>query len=279
MLPLALGRIAFINVLPVYYALEHGIVPHPYQLVYGNPAELNDKMKNGELAISSCSCMEYARRWRNYYLASDLCIASHGPVMSVLLLSREPLECAEGHEILISGQSHTSVVLTKLLLKERYHVQHATFRTGQVREALDGGEQPWGVLTIGDEALNLRAHPLFAVKTDLACAWKEWTGLPFVFGVWIISRRCTEEGRFDTDPALCLRQSRAWGLSHLDLCLPAVRQKTPLSPEELLFYYSHALCFSLGAGEQQGLRLFYEKSAQAGLLEEVPPLAFFPATS
>ena len=85
---LALGRIAFINVLPVYYALEHGIVQHPYRLVYGSPAELNDQMKNGDLAISSCSCMEYARRWRNYYLAPDLCIASHGPVMSVLLLSR-----------------------------------------------------------------------------------------------------------------------------------------------------------------------------------------------
>ena len=275
---LALGRIAFINVLPVYYALEHGIVQHPYRLVYGNPAELNDQMKNGDLAISSCSCMEYARRWRNYYLAPDLCIASHGPVMSVLLLSRGPLKEAEGREIVISGQSHTSVVLTKLLLKERYHLQNISFRTGHVRELLDAGEKPWAVLTIGDEALNLRGHPLYPVCTDLASAWKAWTGLPFVFAVWIISRSVSEQGLFDPDPALCIRQSRAWGLSHLSQCLPDVQQKTPLSHAELIFYYSQALCFSLGKQEQEGLSLFYEKSAQAGLLDEVPPLAFFPAS-
>ncbi len=274
---ISLGRIAFINVLPVYYALEEGILSHPFNLVYGIPSALNDKMKNGELAVSSCSCMEYARRWRNYYLASDLCIASPGPVMSVLLLSQAPLTEADGHEILISGQSHTSVVLTKLLLQERLGLKHVRFRTGQVRESLEAGEKPWAVLTIGDEALSLRKHPDYPIRTDLACAWKEWTGLPFVFAVWIISRNAAQEGLFTGDPTELIRQSRSWGLAHLEQCLSKLQGKTPLCQEELFYYYSQALYFSLGPKECQGLQLFYEKSVKAGLLEEVPPLTFFPA--
>ena len=44
-----MGRIGYLNVLPIYHALESGELPHPYELVYGPPADLNNRMAAGEI--------------------------------------------------------------------------------------------------------------------------------------------------------------------------------------------------------------------------------------
>ena len=268
------GRIAFINVAPIYYALENGRLNHPFELVADIPAHLNDLMRDGLLEISACSCLEYARRFRQYYLAKDLCIASNGPVMSVLLLAKRPLSELNGAEILLSGQSHTSVLLTRLLLEERYHVQ-ATYTNGSVSQALTDGHEPLACLTIGDEALKLRNHPSYPYVFDLALEWREWTNLPFVFAVWVISRKACALGLIQEDPGLYLRQSLDYGLAHLDEVIASVAKKTPLSPAELDIYYQEALNFRLTHDQLQGLELFYQKITQHGWLQELPEIHFF----
>lgn len=271
---LRMGRISYLNVLPIYHPLEAGILPHDYELVAGPPALLNDMMGRGELHVSSCSCFEYARRPERYYLVDDLSIGSRGPVMSVLLLSRVPVEELGGHEILISGESHTSVALLRLLMRDRYR-QQVTYRTGQVSPALRSTAPPTAFLAIGDEALRLRAHPDYPHRVDLAEAWRDWTGLPFIFGLWVVSRDAADRGLFRDDPGELLRRGRDWGLAHMDVILDLTGHGCPLSREDLAFYYREGLVYSLGEEELRGLHLFYEKLAGAGLIAAVPPLRFF----
>ncbi|MGN0009065.1 MAG: MqnA/MqnD/SBP family protein, partial [Desulfovibrionaceae bacterium] len=66
-----MGRIGFLNVLPIYHPLEAGILPHDYEIVAGPPAILNNMMARGELHVSSCSCFEYGARPERYYLIDD----------------------------------------------------------------------------------------------------------------------------------------------------------------------------------------------------------------
>ncbi|MBD5626271.1 MAG: menaquinone biosynthesis protein [Desulfovibrio sp.] len=271
---LRMGRISYLNVLPIYHPLEAGILPHDYELVAGPPALLNDMMGRGELHVSSCSCFEYARRPERYYLVDDLSIGSRGPVMSVLLLSRVPVEELGGHEILISGESHTSVALLRLLMRDRYR-QAVTYRTGQVSPALRSATPPTAFLAIGDEALRLRQHPDYPYRVDLAEAWRDWTGLPFIFGVWVVSRDAADRGLFHDDPGELLRRGRDWGLAHMDIILDLTGHGCPLSREDLAFYYREGLVYSLGEEELRGLHLFYEKLAAAGIIAAVPPLRFF----
>ena len=271
---LRMGRISYLNVLPIYHPLEAGILPHDYELVAGPPALLNDMMGRGELHVSSCSCFEYARRPGRYYLVEDLSIGSRGPVMSVLLLSRVPVEELDGKEILISGESHTSVALLRLLMRDRYG-QRVSYRTGQVSPALRSPAPPVAFLAIGDEALRLRDHPDYPYRVDLAEAWRDWTGLPFIFGVWVVSRDAADRGLFRDDPGALLRRGRDWGLAHMDVILDLTGHGCPLSREELAFYYREGLVYSLGEEELRGLGLFYEKLACAGLIGAVPPLRFF----
>ena len=271
---LRMGRISYLNVLPIYHPLEAGILPHDYELVSGPPALLNDMMARGALQVSSCSCFEYARRPERSDLVHALSIGSRGPVMSVLLLSRVPVEELGGREILISGESHTSVALLRLLMRDRYR-QRVSYVTGQVSAALRSATPPVAFLAIGDEALRLRRHQDYPYRVDLAEAWREWTGLPFIFGLWVVSRDAADRGLFRSDPGELLRRGRDWGLAHMDVILDLTGHGCPLSREDLARYYREGLVFSLGEEELRGLRLFYGKLAQAGLIDAVPQLRFF----
>jgi len=277
---LRMGRISYLNVLPIYHPLEAGILPHDFELVSAPPALLNEMMQRGELHVSSCSCFEYARSPERYYLVEDLAIGSHGPVMSVLLLSRLPLDRLDGHEICISGESHTSVALLRLLMRDHYGL-NVTYKSGRVSAALRSSSPPTAFLAIGDEALHLRNHPDYPYRLDMAEAWRDWTGLPFIFGLWVVSRKAADAGLFHADPGALLRQGRDWGLAHMDVILDLTGHGCPLSREELRCYYRDGLVYSLGKEELRGLEHFYQKLAAAGMIPAAPPLEFYrfhPAT-
>ena len=269
---LRLGRIGYLNVLPVYHPLEAGIIAHDFEIVSGPPALLNAMMERGELHLSSGSCIEYARRPERYLLVPDMAIGSNGPVMSVLLLSRMPIDEIGGRSICISGESHTSVALLRLLLA-RQGVE-ARFENGLVSARIRAPEPPAAFLAIGDEALRLRSHPDYPHRLDLGEAWRAWTGLPFVFGLWFVSRRAVEQRMFTCDPAALLQAGRDWGLANMDAILDLTRHGCPLSREELIRYYA-GLVYHMREKELEGLKLFYARLHEAGLLDAVPALEFF----
>jgi chorismate dehydratase len=267
-----LGRIGYLNVLPIYHPLETGVIPHDFELVSGPPAVLNAMMERGELHASSGSCIEYARRPERYLLVPDMAIGSNGPVMSVLLLSRVPIEQLDGQSVCISGESHTSVALLKLLLA-RQKVK-ARFESGLVSARIRGPEPPTAFLAIGDEALRLRDHPEYPQRLDLGEAWRAWTGLPFVFGLWFVSRKAVEQKVFTSDPAALLQAGRDWGLANMDAILDLTLHGCPLSREELVRYYA-GLVYHMREPELEGLKLFYVRLHEAGFLDAVPALEFY----
>ena len=269
-----MGRIEYLNVLPIYHALETGRVPHGYELVYGPPAVLNDLMSRGELAAASTSCIEYARRPERYWLIPDLAIGSHGAVMSVLLLSRVPVAELEGKTVLVSAETHTSAALLRMLLKEHARVS-VNFATGNATERMATGNPPEAVLAIGDEALRLRKRPAYPHIWDLGAAWLEWTNLPFTFGVWVVSKDAAKRGALAEDPAAALHAGRDWGAANMDAILDIAEGNYPLSRSELIEYFG-GLSYKLGDIEQRGLRLFYDRLAAAGEIAAPPALDFWP---
>ena len=272
--PLRMGRINYLNVLPIYHPLESGIIPHNFELISGPPAILNDMMNQNQLHVSSCSCFEYAKHPDKYYLVDDLAIGSNGPVMSVLLLSQVSLEDLKNKTILISGESHTSVALLRLLMNMYYKI-NVHFETGQITPRLYEKNKPIAFLAIGDEALRLRNHKDYAYKLDLAEAWRNWMNLPFIFGLWVVNKKTADDNLFDIDPGKLLRQGRDWGMKHMDVILDITRHGCPLSHDELLIYYTKGLLYKLQDEQKKGLMCFYEKLAEVGIIEKIPTLQFF----
>jgi chorismate dehydratase len=266
------GRIAYLNVLPIYFALEHIFGENGFHLVRGTPAELNALMRAGEVDLGSISAMEYGRAFRDYLLLPDLSISSKGAVGSVLLFSRVPFSRLDGRTIRVSKASASGAALVKILMAELFGVQ-PHYQRGQLAGVPLA--EAAAVMAIGDEALRLKAAGTLPFELDLGQAWQELTGLPFVFGVWAVRRdfAAAHPGAAATLHRLLLR-SRDWGLGSLAELSRIAGACFNMTPAQILAYF-HQLNYSLDPEHEEGLATFFHYLYNLGELDEVPRLEYF----
>ncbi len=279
------GRIPYINCYPVYGAVDRGVVRLDAELVDGVPSALNRQMAEGTLDVSVISAVEYARDAKRYLLLPDLAISCDGPVRSVMLFSKRPAAELGGKRVLLTRSSMTSVALLELLFE---HVWHATptFAPGNA-ELADihqfAREEHEARLVIGDAALRLHAGPgaaedrdeapIYPYVYDLGAEWKRWTGLPFVFAVWVAQRTTPVDRSLAVHARLI--ESRDWGLAHLDVLAEQAAQTTGVARAVAAEYLS-GLDYGLSYHHLAGLTEFFRRLVAAG---RVPngSLAFLPA--
>jgi chorismate dehydratase len=262
-----LGRIPWINCYPVYGAIDRGLVKVPAELVSGTASELNDLLATGELQVSAVSAVEYARNAAAYHLLPDLAITCDGPVHSVALFSKRPVEDLTGCTVLLSASSRTSVLLLELFCRHRWSIR-PNFATARA-EAADlttlAALPHEAVLVIGDAALHLSTRSVYPVKVDFGEEWKAWTGLPFVFAVWA-ARRDAPRSRVRSLHRRLL-ESRAWGLAHLDELAGAAALNTGVA-EPICRAYLGDLDYALSYRHLAGLTDFFRRLAQEGMVPD-----------
>ncbi len=269
------GKIGYLNVLPIYHPLETGCIENDFAIISGPPSELNRRMDAGELEISANSSIEYARHPDKYYLVPNIAIGSRGPVQSVLLLSRVPLEELEGQTILVSSQTHTSAALLRVLMAELWKI-NTNFISGDATTQLEKGERPPAILAIGDEALNLRHHPDYPYRTDLGEAWLDLTELPFIFGVWLVQKESFDRNEQRIRLACeTLLAAKKWGTDNIsDMCTLA-SEESCLNAQEMCSYFD-GLVYDFDEREKKGLKIFYQHLYTNGIIENIPSLNFLP---
>jgi chorismate dehydratase len=262
-----LGRIPWINCYPVYGAIDRGLVPIAADIVSGTAAELNDLLAAGELDVSVVSAVEYARNAAAYHLLPDLAVSCDGPVRSVALFSRRPVHELDGATVLRTASSRTSVLLLELLCRHRWRVRprFATVRAESTDLGSLAGFPHEAVLVIGDAALMLADQGHYPYMVDLGLAWKEWTGLPFVFAVWAARRKVNPDAVRRLHQALL--QSREWGLGHLDELALAASEHTGIGVARLSEYLAD-LDYALSYRHLAGLTDFFRRLAQDGLVPD-----------
>lgn len=271
------GRIPYVNCYPVYGAIDRGIVPFDGELVTGVPTVLNRATAAGQLDVSVISAVEYARASADYLLLPDLAISCDGPVRSVMLFSTRPVEQLHGERLVVARSSMTSVALLELLFR---HVWHAApdFVPGDAEPAdLRALDAP-AHLVIGDAALMLRAAmhagaTRYTHAYDLGEVWREWTGLPFVFAVWVARRETPVDKALAVHASLIA--SRTWGLSHLDELAAQADDATGVPVEECRAYLG-GLDYGLGLEHLNGLTEFFRRLEVDGRVPRAG-LAFLPA--
>ena len=124
------------------------------------------------------------------------------------------------------------------------------------------------VLVIGDRAMKVPDEPFHEV-VDLAEAWRELTGLPFVFALWVV-RGGAELGNL---PA-ALERCRAEGLAHADDLARIHGPRLGLDFGTCYDYLTRVLSYELGEPELAGLKRFAEAAARLGLAPEGANLVF-----
>ena len=284
------GRIPYVNCYPVYGAIDRGVVSLNGTVITGVPSALNKRMADGTLDISVVSAVEYARDARRYLLLPDLAISCDGPVQSVMLFAKQPAEELDGKRVVVSRSSMTSVALLELLFENVWHAR-PEFVAGDAEMsdiASFDRERHEARLVIGDAALVLRGEarphvvtgsardgdmPSYPFAYDLGKTWKDWTGLPFVFAVWVAQRTAPVAEALGIHATLIT--SRSWGLAHLPTLAAQASEATGVSEPVCLDYLS-GLDYGLSYEHLAGLTEFFRRLVAAG---RVPngTLAFLPA--
>ncbi|MFP3869381.1 MAG: menaquinone biosynthetic enzyme MqnA/MqnD family protein [Syntrophobacteria bacterium] len=273
---LRVGKVNFINTLPIFYPLESGAVQHDFSIVEDSPAVLNSMLAAGELDLGLVSSVEYARRFEAYWLLPGLSLSCTTQIGSVLLLSRLPLQELHGREVLLTPKSHTSVALLKLLLSRRFSVEPC-YRVADYHSAdCRWPERVAAVLAIGNDALRLRKEWGLKLVLDLGGAWNQWTGHSFVFALWAVRREAVAEGDGSIRRAFAaLLEARDYGLRHLDE-IAEVAGGCPWFSSSESFQYLRSIRYDLNADKLAGLRLFFDMLYESGEVKRRVPLNFLP---
>jgi chorismate dehydratase len=119
-----------------------------------------------------------------------------------------------------------------------------------------------GAVVIGDHALTLRTR--YPYVLDLGQAWKEWTGLPFVFAAWI-----GQPGVLDAPLLHMLRDSLAHGLAARREIAHFWAAQEGGDPAVYEHYLTHHMHYRLDARFEAGLSEFLARGMAAGLLGPV----------
>ena len=287
---LTIGRIPYINCYPVYGAIDRGLIRIDADLVDGVPTALNALMAEGRLDVSVVSAVEYARDSRRYLLLPDLAISCDGPVRSVMLFSKRPATELSQRRVLVSRSSMTSVALLELLFENVWHARPVFVPTdAEISDvARFGAEDHEARLVIGDAALLLESSsatsgrggvktsqhvPQYPHAYDLGAEWKRWTGLPFVFAVWVAQRNVAVDAALAAHAGLIA--SRDWGIANVGTLAKHAAEATGVAVDACE-QYLEGLDYGLSYPHLAGLTEFYRRLVERG---SVPngTLTFLPA--
>ncbi len=276
---LRVGRIPYANLFPIFYYLDKECDNSAYRFIKGAPSRLNRMLNDGDLDISISSSIEYLKNKDRYLLLPSFSISSYGSIESILVFSKVPLEELGSKTVAMTSESDTSVALLKIILKEFIGIK-CRFKTVRHRTVKGALSKFPALLLIGDSAMkeakktvtkrdhkpqttkSSACHPLpithspSVYKYDLAELWHKYTGLPFVFALWIVrNETLSEKGellkRLSSD---LVRASRftTGKLRHIAKESPL---KEWLTEKELVNYWKK-ISYDFTEEHMKGLRLF-----------------------
>lgn len=247
----------------------------------GHPSTLNSLLARGELDISPSSSFEYLLHAESYELLPGASISASAEVQSVLFLSPAPVAelpawlARNPGPICLTGASATSTALLKVLWSQKWGLPEPRWENVAPGAGLSTG-RPF--LEIGNLALQQFVHPPKGYHIiDLATEWSTWTGLPFVFAVWIVRRNLPAATR-DLLSRLQDHIEIITGdlSSHFEALSRLPELPAWLTSPDLLRYW-RAMSYGLGPREQASLALFGERCTSRGLLPGMPGLRWFSA--
>ncbi|HED54854.1 MAG TPA: hypothetical protein ENJ00_11745 [Phycisphaerales bacterium] len=183
-----IGCVNYLNTLPLIEGLD---LVREVELRLAVPARLVSMLERDEADVALVSLIDAVRSEVPLTILPCGMIGSDGPTLTVRLFSQIPIE--QVRTIHADTDSHTSVALCRVLMLERfghdpaivdYHAREQM--PSKIGGSVDSDEWPEAVLLIGDKVVSGSPPAVrYPYQLDLGECWKEQTGLPFVYAVWM----------------------------------------------------------------------------------------------
>jgi predicted solute-binding protein len=262
--------VSYLNTVPLVWGMLHGAGPEDgkdvFDLRFALPSECADQIASGDADIGIVPVIEMARQKLEYFPGTG--IACHGPVRSILLISKVPFR--EIRTLATDSGSRTSVQLARVILAERFGVTPKLIsRRADLATMLGEAD---AALLIGDPALRIDPEKLPFETLDLGGEWVSMTGIPMVFAVWAGRKEVVRPGL-----TAAFNNSCRYGLAHIENIVRAESVARGFPEALVREYLTSRIVFELGARDYQGLETFLERAASleraAGVDRTVASLA------
>jgi chorismate dehydratase len=252
---------SYLNTAPLIWSYLYGSRRHELELLtHTAPALCADMLARAEVDAALVPVIEY-QRIPEAALVPDVCIGSSNQVRSVVLATPRS-KLTDVRTVALDAESRTSSALVRIIFREFLGLEPAWTDCapdlGRMLKANDAA------VLIGDPAMLFDRSGLFVY--DLAGLWRQYTGLGFVFAMWM--------AREGADNAIDFVAARDEGLEHVDEIAAHYEKSLGLPRSELRDYLLNNISFSLDAEMRSGLELFYSLSHKHGIIQGIRPFIF-----
>jgi chorismate dehydratase len=277
-----LACVRYLNTAPLVEGLEKvaGV-----ELIPAVPSSIAGLVASGAADVGLVSVVDAARSPEPLAMLPCGMIGCDGPTLTVRVFSAVPFERAA--RLHADTDSHTSVALARVLLERRFgarpHVVPFDARERVERSPGAGAsaapapappsapppaasldDWPETVLLIGDKVVtDPPPAQRYPHQLDLGQAWREWTGLPFVYAVWMCRAERARDAAIASAAALLERQ-RLRNRSRLGWVagVRAPEHRWPL--DVATRYLSDLLRYEVGPREREAVARFLREAAAVG---------------
>ena len=262
-MPFRLAASSYLNSAPLIWSFLHGSKRGQVDFVDEVPSRCAQLLREEKVDGALVPVIEY-QRIDNGFLVPDVCVGSQKEVLSVVLVSKDT-ELEHVRTVALDESSRTSATLVKIIFREFLDHEPAwTVRTPDLAEMLERND---AALIIGDPGMTF---PRAGLKVwDMANLWRAYTGLGFVFAMWMIADQAVEKAR-----SVDFAGARDEGVSRVEEIILEYAKKIPMPVQDLRKYLTENIVFRVDNSMEQGLRLYFELAAKHGLIDSVKPLRF-----
>jgi chorismate dehydratase len=235
------GAVSYLNTKPLLYGLQHHAISESIELIEDYPANLARALEENTIDIGLVP-VAVIPKLPEAHIISNYCIGAASPVASVCIFSQVPMESITS--VYLDYQSKTSVNLARILLKNYWKQDVLLLEaSSNFMDLIDGST---AAVIIGDRALE--KYNSYAYRYDLAEAWINYTGKPFVFATWVANKPIDEV--FIAN----FNEANGIGLKNIDTVVEQLSHKN--NSYDLHTYFTKNISYTLDAAKKEGMAQF-----------------------
>jgi len=259
--PLRLAASSYLNTAPLIWSFLQGSRRGSVKLIDAVPAHCAHLLSQSAVEAALVPVIEY-QRLSGISLVPDICVGSKKEVRSVVLVARND-DLKSVRSIALDESSRTSAALVKIIFREFLGYEPVwSIHSPNLELMLEKND---AALIIGDPAMTFPREHLRV--WDLASLWRRYTGLGFVFAMWMVRDEAVGQAA-----TIDLAGARDEGLSRRDEIVDHYVPLLGLPPSMLEEYLTENICFHLDKEMRAWLDLFFRLAHKNGLLSDLKPL-------
>jgi chorismate dehydratase len=241
-----ISAVKYANTYPFIYGLKESGFEKKVDLETDHPSECAAKLidNRADVGLIPVGALPLLKE---YHIISVYCIGANGNVRTVLLLSNSPFE--EISTVYLDYRSRSSVNLVKVLAANSWKRNFSWMNTVKGFD-FEGIKPHEAVVLIGDQCFEFEKS--FRHKVDLAGAWKDFTGLPFVFACWTSNKELDPEFIDDFNKAL------SPGVNNIDAVVEKFGKTGKIRDGDLRKYLTENIDYEFTEDKKKALGLFLE---------------------